>query len=139
MGKKIEKFFFHCPICDGRQFRKIYGVSVFGVCVCRFCGLVCLNPRMDEKGYMENFVKTYRKDLFGGYLADDVDTGELYGKSIENPSAKKVFNDLKEYLPNEAKILEVGCGAGEALILFKLGGFSNVMGIDPDSGGGGIL
>jgi SAM-dependent methyltransferase len=136
MRKKIEKFFFRCPICGSREFDTIYGVSVFNVCVCVVCGLVCLNPRMDERGYMEKVYKNYRKDLFGDYLADDVDAKELYGKPIESPSAKKVFNDLRGYLPNEAEILEIGCGAGEALIVFRQDGFRNITGLEPDSGGG---
>ena len=136
MGKKIEKFLFDCPICDSHLFYKIYGVSIFGVCLCRSCGLVCLNPRMDERGYMEKFYKNYRKDLFGDYLADDVDVRELYAKPVENLAAKKVVDDLKGYLSSEAKILEVGCGAGQTLILLKQNGFKNIMGIDPDLGGG---
>lgn len=133
MKKKIEKFFFDCPICSRNHFFKIYGVSIFDACLCRFCGLVCLNPRMDEKGYMETLVRNYRKDLFGDYLADSVNTDKLYSKTIENPGPQKVFNDLKKYLLNNAKILDVGCGAGEVLILFKQNGFNNLTGIDPSS------
>jgi len=135
MGKKIEKFFFRCPICNSNQFHKIYGVSVFGVCACMSCGLVCLNPRMDEREYMEKLYRNYRKDLFGGYLANDVDVKEFYNKPVESPGPKKVFSNLKRYLSSEAKILEVGCGAGETLMLFKQGGFRNIMGIEPDSDG----
>lgn len=131
MKKKIEKFFFSCPICDSSYFSKIHGVSIFNVCVCRFCGLVCLNPRMDEKGYMEKLIKNYRKDLFGNYLAVPVNPDELYSKAAESPFSKKVFNDLKNYLSNNSKILEIGCGAGEVLILFKQSGFNNLTGIDP--------
>ena len=131
MKKKIEKFFFSCPICDSSHFSKIYGVSIFNVCVCRFCGLVCLNPRMDEKGYMEKLIKNYRKDLFGNYLAVPVNPDELYSKAIESPFSKKVFNDLKNYLSNNSKILEIGCGSGEELILFKHNGFNDLTGIDP--------
>jgi len=137
MEKKIEKFFFSCPTCRSNQFYKVYGVSVFNVCVCVVCGLVCLNPRMDERGYMEKVYKNYRKDLFGGYLANNVDIKELYSKPIERRSKKKVFSDLKGYLPNEAEILEVGCGAGEVLILFQQSGFSHLTGMEPDSGGSG--
>jgi len=133
MKKIIEKFFFNCPVCGSSHFFKIYGVNIFDVCLCHFCGLVCLNPRMDEKGYMEKLIKNYRKDLFGDYLAVPVNSDELYNKAIETPTLKKVFNDLKKYLSNETKILEVGCGAGEELILFKQNGFNNLTGIDPFS------
>lgn len=132
MEQTIEKFFFTCPICNSQKYQAMYGVSVFNVGICASCGLVCLNPRMDENGYMEKLYKNYRKDLFGGYLADDVDTKELYGKPIESPAAEKAYNDIKEYLSKEAEILEVGCGAGEALIVLKQNGFRNVMGIEPD-------
>jgi len=131
MEGKIKKIFFNCPICGSSHFFKIYGINIFDVCLCRFCGLVCLNPRMDEKGYMGGIIKNYRKDLFGDYLADSVDPDKPYDKVIEGPGPKKVFNDLKSYLSNEAKILDVGCGYGEELILFKQNGFNNLTGIDP--------
>lgn len=132
MEQTIEKFFFTCPVCNSQKYQTIYGVSVFNVCLCASCGLVCLNPRMDEKGYMEKLYKNYRKDLFGVYLADDVDAKEFYGKPIESPAAEKAYNHVKEYLSEEAEILEVGCGAGETLIVLKQNGFRNVMGIEPD-------
>ena len=129
--KNIKKFFFSCSICGSNHFSKIYGVSVFDVCLCCSCGLVCLNPRMDEKGYMEKFIKNYRRDLFGDYLAVSVNPDELYSKATKSPFSNKVFNDLKSHLSNEAKILEVGCGAGDVLILFKKNKFNNLTGIDP--------
>ena len=131
MERKIKTVFFVCPICGGAKFHKVYGVSIFTVALCRSCGLVCLNPRMDEREYMGKLYKNYRKDLFGGYLAHDVDSKEFYDKPVESQGAKKVFSDLKGYLPRETAILEVGCGVGEALILFKQDGFRNLMGIDP--------
>lgn len=129
---KIEKFYFKCAVCEGKSFLKIYGVSVFNVCLCEKCGLVCLNPRMDEKGYMGKFYQNYRYDLFGNYLDDDVDPDESYMKGeIEISTSQKLFNDLKNYLPQKAKILDVGCGAGEYLIFFKKNGFDNLVGLDP--------
>ncbi len=111
---------------------KIYGFSVFDVKLCSVCGLVCLNPRMDEKGYMENFIKNYRYDLFGNYLDNDVDPDEPYMKNeIESPASQKIFNDLKNYLPQKAKILDVGCGEGDNLIFLKQNGFNNLVGLDP--------
>ena len=133
MEKKIKKIFFNCPVCGSSHFFKIYGVSVFDVCLCRFCGLVCLNPRMDEKGYMGTLIKNYRKDLFGDYLAAPVNPDELYSKAAESPFSKKVFNDLKNYLSKNSTILEIGCGSGEELILFKQNGFNNLTGMDPFS------
>lgn len=129
---KIEKFYFECAVCEGKSFLKIYGVSVFNVCLCQRCGLVCLNPRMDEKGYMGKFYQNYRYDLFGNYLDDNVDPNESYIKDeIESSASQKIFNDLKNYLPQKAKILDVGCGAGEYLIFFKQNGFDNLVGLDP--------
>jgi 2-polyprenyl-3-methyl-5-hydroxy-6-metoxy-1,4-benzoquinol methylase len=132
MEQTIETFFFPCPICNSEEYQTIYGVSVFRVCACMLCGLVCLNPRMDEKGYMENLYKNYRKDLFGDYLAKDVDTKDLYDKPVESPAAEKTYSHIKKYLPKEAEILEVGCGVGQGLIVLKQNGFHNVMGIEPD-------
>ena len=110
---------------------KIYGVSVFDVCLCQRCGLVCLNPRMDEKGYMGKFYQNYRQDLFGNYLAEPVSSEELQKRVEESPFPQKVFEDLEPYLSKESRILEVGSGAGEVLILLKQKGFNNVAGVEP--------
>ena len=87
---------------------------------------------MDEQGYMENFIKNYRYDLFGNYLDDDVDPDEPYMKNeIESSASQKIFNDLKNYLPQKAKILDVGCGEGDHLIFLKQNGFDDLVGLDP--------
>ena len=128
---KIEKFYFKCAACEGESFLKIYGVSVFSVCLCERCGLVCLNPRMDEKGYMGKFYQNYRQDLFGNYLAEPVSSDELQKRALESPFPKKVLDDLKPYLSKESRILEVGSGAGEVLIFLKQNGFNNLAGVEP--------
>ena len=128
---KIEKFYFECAVCEGKSFLKIYGVSVFNVCLCERCGLVCLNPRMDEKGYMGKFYQNYRQDLFGNYLAEPVSSDELQKRVIESPFPRKILDDLKPYLSKSSRILEIGSGAGEVLILLKQKGFNNVAGVEP--------
>lgn len=128
---KIEKFYFECAICKGKSFLKIYGISVFSVCLCKRCGLVCLNPRMNEQGYMGKFYQNYRRDLFGSYLAEPVSKDELQKRAMESPFPKKVLDDLEPYLSKESRILEVGSGAGEVLIFLKQKGFNNVAGVEP--------
>lgn len=110
---------------------KIYGVSVFNVCLCKKCGLVCLNPRMNEQEYMGKFYQNYRRDLFGSYLAEPVSQDELQKRATESPFPRKVLDDLKPYLSKESRILEIGSGAGEVLIFLKQNGFNNVAGIEP--------
>jgi len=86
---------------------------------------------MDEKGYMGKFYQNYRQDLFGNYLAEPVSSEELQKRVEESPFPQKVFEDLEPYLSKESRILEVGSGAGEVLILLKQKGFNNVAGVEP--------
>jgi len=58
-----------CCVCAGTDFAPLaekdrYGLY-FPVVVCRGCGLVQTNPRMDEAAYAEFYTAEYRK-LYGG-------------------------------------------------------------------------
>lgn len=128
---KIEKFFFNCSLCESKSFSKIYGVSIFNVCLCPNCGLVCLNPRMDEKGYMGDYIKSYSSECFGDSLADPVDAKKLYDDIEKKPGPMKVFNDLKKYLSPESKIIDIGCGVGGNLAVLKKNKFNYLTGLEP--------
>ena len=55
------------------------------------------------------------------------------GYNEDDPRGVKIFNDLQdqEYLRRDAKIIGIGCGEGENLIVFKKNGFNDLTGLEP--------
>lgn len=120
-----------CPVCDGSDFTSLAKKDRYGlympVVICKDCGLIQTNPRMNQKAYNEFYNDEYRK-LYGGK---------------ENPTDKffydQYYKGLKiyEYLLNNGLyksledmfVLEVGCGAGGILHYFR-GKGCRVKGID---------
>jgi len=132
-----KRRYFPCSVCGGFAFEKIFESGVFytkkTVCVCKKCGTVCLNPRMDERGYTDYYQNWYhrfsqreswdRLKSMDPYTNDEVRDPNCY--------AVKVFNNLKDYLSKDSKIIDIGCGAGELLILLKENGLNNLTGVEP--------
>lgn len=129
MVAEYKKHFYNCPICGSKTFLKICGINISDdVCVCRICGIVCLNPRMDEKGYEEY----YRNQYFGKYQSE-IETKRPYPKIEEDSRAAKIFRDLQKYVSPRSKIIEIGCGKGRNLIIFKENGFNHLTGVEPSA------
>jgi len=123
---KYKKNHYNCSVCGGNSFSKIYGVSVFNICACRICGVVCLNPRMSEEDYMDY----YRSQYYRNYISK-TEVKKLYSKNFKNIRGIKIFNDLKNYITIKSRIIEIGCGNGENLAMLKSKGFNNLIGLDP--------
>ncbi|MFC2059503.1 class I SAM-dependent methyltransferase [Chloroflexota bacterium] len=81
---------------------------------------------MSEKAYEEYFSTQYWGKWGSRVLVD-----EEYGDIIPDSRAANIFNDLKGYVRKETKIIEIGCGQGENLIVFKKNGFDNLTGLEP--------
>ncbi len=126
-----DKKFFKCSICGGNQFKRIYGMALYSykqtVSVCKTCGIVCLNPRWDEERYTEY----YQQDEYYGKYHARVVVDEEDDNTKPDPRAVKILSDLQPLLKKDAKIMEVGCGRGRNLAMFKRNGFNNLLGLDP--------
>ena len=109
--------------------RDTYGLPVTQV-ICKQCGLVYLNPRMNQEAYNDFYDKYYRILCETRLYNLSQDTWEI---SVVNNRKNKLFELLLYKLETEKlNILEIGCGHGEILeILHDYG--HNVRGIDLDS------
>jgi SAM-dependent methyltransferase len=122
-----------CCVCDGGHFEPLaakdrYGFS-FSVVICRNCGLIQTNPRMDEKSYDEFYLHEYRK-LYCGIEAP---SHEFFHSQYEKGRAIFEYLDSVSVLPRldsgSRLVIEVGCGAGGILKYFADHGY-RVKGID---------
>ncbi|MDA0195259.1 MAG: methyltransferase domain-containing protein [Bacteroidetes bacterium] len=119
-----------CEVCDSREFQLIserdrYGIfhSVF---ICKGCGLVTSNPRMDENSLNHFYKEEYRPLYIGSETPKhDFFEGQLF-------KGQRIYNFLMKHhhikSPSQL-VLEVGCGAGGILKYFKNQGHE-VIGVD---------
>ena len=123
----------NCGADDYTVISKIdrHGVPVSQV-ICKECGLVYLNPRMNQEAYNDFYDKYYR-DLYEGNYYQQVDD---FNKAVKESYDYKLIylsNLVGDMLKTEKlNILEIGCGRGEMLEKLEHYGH-NVIGIDLDS------
>lgn len=128
--------FYECAVCGSLSFDEIYTWGLYSrrqhVTVCRDCGVVCLNPRMDEEAYYD----FYQNEYYGGTQPKpkSVESLDLWAEVNCDQRAQQIVAHLKEYVGTDARILEVGCGSGNNLIALKLSGFDRLSGIEPAAG-----
>lgn len=111
-----------CCICGRTEFEPLASKDRYGlfmpVVICRTCGLVQTNPRMNAESYLDFYNREYRKL----YEAKEVPTDEFFKENKRR--GERIFNFIYKHrlLPkpiNELYVLEVGCGAGGILQYFK--------------------
>lgn len=118
----------HCDLCgadnyvvlfEGRD--RLHGLpGCFPVVQCRECGLVYLNPRPDESSMTEFYPEDY-----SSFASDFGVVGDLRGLLRRREAA-----GIAGSLPAGARVLEVGCAAGELLTALRDRGLQ-VAGLEP--------
>jgi SAM-dependent methyltransferase len=88
------------------------------VVVCRTCGLIQTNPRMDQQSYNSFYNCEYRKL----YLGSEIPTDEFFKE--QHRRGRRIFSYLQRNRilprpPSQLLVLEIGCGAGGVLQFFK--------------------
>ena len=120
-GKKLELNHVECCVCEtgdarpvgaGYDFEYQTSADVFLAVQCNFCGLVYLNPRPDVSEFETIYPPTYHAFDFS-----ERDFGLIY-KIRSRLEAKRLLSWCAG-LPDEARILDVGCGDGFHLNLLK--------------------
>ncbi len=123
-----------CAVCEGSTFERVYSFGLFSkkqyVVVCTQCGVVCLNPRMDEDGYA-----TYYRELYYGEWQPAPQCELPRQTRLRNARAdarsRKIYGDLSKYIAKHVHILEVGCGDGNNLLYLQAEGYKNLTGVEP--------
>lgn len=130
-GYKVQMY--ECEICGSTNTPIIQetieiGNNSFGkfpVNGCRKCGYVFHSERFEEKFYRDFYEKNYRTILFGDtepekrFVQDQIYRG------------RKLYENIKEYIPKKGKLLDVGSSCGGLMVCFKENGW-DVYGTDPD-------
>lgn len=119
-----------CCICNSNEFETLSTKERYGlympVVICKQCGLIQTNPRMNQNSYNSFYNNEYRKLYTGTEFPSNESFLNEYNKG------KQIYSYLSNVLPktpNELFIFEVGCGAGGVLQYFREQGCC-VQGID---------
>ncbi|MDY0313543.1 MAG: class I SAM-dependent methyltransferase [Bacteroidales bacterium] len=120
----------NCSSCGSKSYELLaekdrYGLKYY-TRICKDCGFVYVSPRMTEESYAEFYNNEYRKL----YVGENIASEKFYEDQVFR--GKRIFQFINShYELNNKKldILEVGCGAGGILSVFKENGH-NITGID---------
>ncbi|HQU81678.1 MAG TPA: class I SAM-dependent methyltransferase [Pyrinomonadaceae bacterium] len=119
--KKLKLTHVQCCVCDsdnakpvgiGKDYEYHTSVDVFVAMQCDNCGLVYLNPRPEISEFETIYPSNYHAFDFS-----EKDFGIIY-KIRSRLEANRVLSWCKD-LPDNAKILDVGCGDGFHLNLLR--------------------
>jgi SAM-dependent methyltransferase len=95
-----------------------FDVDIFGLFRCTVCGLECLDPQPDD----EKLRAIYNEDYFLG--SGDKITEKLMD-NMKKSTALGYIELLSTYVDVEnPRLIEVGCGGGDFLIIAKKNGYS---------------
>src|SRR3989338_5595019 len=113
----------HCLLCHGAQCTPQFQLTDFHVTHCDQCGFLFLNPQPSD----QELTKIYNDNYFLHH---------------NNDNKKKIYRELKQATANlyltllqkinnisNGKLLEIGCGEGDFLLVAEKKGF-NATGID---------
>ena len=139
IGEKIKQGIYRfesvpCCICQRSDFELLSRKDRYGlympVVICRYCGLIQTNPRMNQDSYSQFYRQEYRK-LYNGV---EIPTEGFF--AVEYKRGRAIYDYLirKNILPGLSLrpfVLEVGCSAGGILHYFREKG-CRVKGVDLD-------
>ncbi|MBL8163989.1 MAG: class I SAM-dependent methyltransferase [Anaerolineae bacterium] len=118
-----------CCVCGAGDLEALAAKDRYGfkmtVAVCRGCGLVQTNPRMNADAYT-NFYQQHYRALY----SPSQDMAAFF--TTRRSKGATIFAFLKEALQSGGLVLEVGCASGGILHAFRERG-CRVMGIDLDA------
>jgi len=101
--------FVPCPLCRHNDYKHLSAHNIFRVVKCRHCGLVYLNPRPSDA----MLVAIYSPEYFQSGLTyqDYLATHRRYASIFARLFHERLIN-IRNFLPANARVLEIGCAYG---------------------------
>ena len=108
----------NCPLCMANSFRPLFEKKGFCYGQCAVCGMVYINPILDEAGISQVY-EDYGSSYFTKLEKLEIDF-----------ASNRFERELRILRGVSGRLLDVGCATGSFLVVAKQAGFTNVMGID---------
>lgn len=131
-GQQYKLESVECAICDSNDFdllseRDRYGLFV-PIVICKICGLVQTNPRLDAPSYKLFYQNEYPHLYRGSSTPNEKKFTQRYHHGLNIIAYLKKNAPLKQN-PKDMLVLDIGCSLGGILKAFVDQGFATV-GID---------
>jgi SAM-dependent methyltransferase len=110
-----------CPVCGSAEHESLFAKHGFTFVRCSSCGLVFVNPQLDQEAVLEEYRTAATNDLWF-----DVLTSERQ-QELDRAKFAEVLDALEPY---RGKLLDVGCSIGLFLHLAQERGW-DVTGLEP--------
>lgn len=124
-----------CCVCDSTDVIQLSEKDRYGlylpVVICRSCGLIYTNPRMNQEAYAAFYDCEYRPL----YQGKEHTILELYERNIRRGKQISKFIISSGRNVKGIRVLEVGCGAGGILAHFRDAYGCEIKGCDYGTGG----
>ncbi|MFA5133285.1 MAG: methyltransferase domain-containing protein [Patescibacteria group bacterium] len=119
-----------CPLCGKNDSEAIFSKGnlakeVINV-ICKNCGLVYVNPRLSKEEY-DSF---HRKEFLSEKNLDDTCQVSAKRQAKDFDIKKSIYNFLEDKILSGQNILDIGCGFGTLLDIFKKNKNINAYGIE---------
>lgn len=103
-----------CPICTKKKFQFLYSKDGFKIVKCRGCGLILVNPRLNQKEINKRYNKNYYirpKNPPKGLLGyDNYPKRFISGK--EKIKNQLILGKIADFKPRRGRLLDVGAATG---------------------------
>lgn len=125
---KLERL---CPCCNNDEGDKLFDIgfevnnglpSHYNIVACTNCGFTFADSNASQSDYNEYY------SGFNNY-SDDAEI--KVGENIVGTQYESVFLGTKEYMLKSDNIIDLGCGGGQLLYIYKKNGYKNLNGFDP--------
>jgi len=109
----------YCPVCLSESYKLSFEKDGFCFVKCEGCGLLYVNPQLNEEKIISNYEDSPSSDSW----VDVLISREEQEWNIENKLGP-VLNDINAMYPERGNILDIGCSIGLFLKLAKEAGWS---------------
>jgi 2-polyprenyl-3-methyl-5-hydroxy-6-metoxy-1,4-benzoquinol methylase/ribosomal protein S27E len=116
--KPIEKYFEDVPCynCGSTETVTEFTVNRFRHVRCKTCGMVYTNPRLKESITHDMYSESDYSEFYKIKLIPAIE----YRKNV---LATRKYNQIQEHFKKPGRVLDIGCGLGENLSVFKDNGW----------------
>jgi len=126
-GELKEKYIenVNCPHCYNEHHYNEFKLNGFNHVMCKNCDSVYVNPRLKDKYIDKLYTDSYYSEMFTKSMIP-------FFEKRKKLLGQNKYNQILDYSLNKGSVLDIGCGVGELIDVFKDNGWdSDVVELNP--------